>query len=92
MSPEAKHFTVLKNGELTHRMIGIIYHYRGLGVNVELVLERELNRLNEKLLVSDLLEPEESERDIQEELHLEPKEYLLAKIQALKEILSVLNS
>lgn len=90
---EAKHFTVLKNGKLTNRISAIIEHYRGLGVNVELVLERELNRLNDKLLISNILKPEEDETGmIAEKFHLEPASYTNAKIQAIKEILSVLNS
>ncbi len=89
----AKHFTVSKNGKLTNRVQAIIDHYRALGVNVELVLEKELSRLNDKLVVSHILRPEEDETGtISEKFNLEPASYLSAKIQAIKEILEVLNS
>lgn len=92
--PEAKHFTVLNaNGGLTNRVSAIITHYQGLGVNVRLVLERELIRLRDKLVVSNLFYSDEDETEqSQKKPTLESASYIKAKIQAIEEILSVLNS
>ena len=84
---DTKHFNVLKNGKLTHRIEAIVDHYRGQGVNVEAVLERELIRLNDKLVTVSIL----GEAVLKEE-NREPEHYIRAKIQAIKEILGVLNS
>ena len=81
---DTKHFNVLKNGKLTQT---IIDHYRGQGVNVEDVLYRERTKLNDKLVTINIL----GEAVVKEEQR-EPVHYIKAKIQAIDEILSVLNS
>lgn len=83
---DTKHFNVLKNGKLSERTSAILDHYRGLGVNVEVVLHRELIRLNDKLVVLEFI-GENVDKTTQE-----PVTYIKAKIQALQEILAVLNS
>lgn len=84
-----KHIRVLKSqGELTPRVEAILSHYEQLGVNVRQVLERELIRLEDKLVLMNFLEED------YEKLH--PQEdsvnFVKAKITACKEILSVINS
>ena len=84
---DTKHFNVLKNGKLTQRISAIIDHYRGQGVNVEDVLYRERTKLNDKLVTINIL----GEAVVKEEQR-EPVHCIKAKIQAIDEILSVLNS
>lgn len=81
---DTKHFNVLRNGKLTRRIEAILDHYRGYGMNVEVVLERELRRLEDRLVVKEVLQDYDSGE--------EPASYIKAKIQAIKDILSVLNS
>ena len=83
---DTKHFNVLKDGKLSFRISAILDHYRGLKVNVEDVLTRELDRLERQVVKLSFLES-----DI-DKVTKEPITYIKAKIQALKEILSVLNS
>ena len=86
MQKTAKHFNVVKNGKLTIRVQSIIDRYKNNGVDVVKVFELERMRLNDKLITAEVFEDSEYGKT------LEPVSYIKAKIQALTEILSVLNS
>ena len=79
MSCTTKCYTVVRNGKLTKRIKNIIDHYRKLGVNVEFVLENELNRLRGLLLYNEIFGTRGDDNPA-------------AKMKALEQILSVLNS
>lgn len=84
-----KHIRVLKSqGELTPRIDAILSHYEQLGVNCKQVIERELIRLKDKLVLMDFLGNEYEKLYPQEDSY----NFVKAKITACEEILSVINS
>lgn len=84
-----KHIRVLKSqGVLTPRVEAIIRHYESHGVDVRQTIEREQHRLEDKLVLMECF-GEENE-------HTNPNHesttFVRAKINACKDILSVINS